>query len=316
MKTMANFVPAYVETREKGLLQEKIRQAEDLLYACQICPRACGVDRMSDDHGVCQTGKQAIVSSYSPHFGEESPLVGKNGSGTIFFAGCNLLCIFCQNFDISHESKGVVFSAEELADAMVFLQNRGCPNINFVTPSHVVPQILAAVDKAVDKGLRIPLVYNSSGYDKAQTLAILEGIFDIYMPDFKFWDPKVAGDLCGAPDYPEVARAAFKEMHRQVGDLILNDQGVAERGLLIRHLVLPEGMAGTKDVMRFLAREISTNSYVNIMAQYRPCGRASTVPALDRGITDAEYQAAIDTAVQVGITRLDERQRTFVLRWF
>lgn len=313
---MAEFVPAYIETRKKGLFREKIRQAEALLYACQLCPRACGVDRMSDDRGICQTGKHAIVSSYSPHFGEESPLVGKNGSGTIFFAGCNLLCIFCQNFDISHEGKGEVFSAEALAAAMMYLQDRGCPNINFVTPSHVVPHILTAVDKAVDQGLRIPLVYNSSGYDKARTLAILDGIFDIYMPDFKFWDPKVAGDLCDAPDYPETARSALKEMHRQVGDLVLNDQGVAERGLLIRHLVLPEGLAGTKDVMRFIADELSTDSYVNVMAQYRPCGRASTIAGLGRGITDVEYQEAVRAAVQAGITRLDERQRTFVLGWF
>jgi putative pyruvate formate lyase activating enzyme len=313
---MAEFVPAYIETREKGLFREKIRQAEALLYTCQLCPRACGVGRMSDDRGICQTGKHAIVSSYSPHFGEESPLVGKNGSGTIFFAGCNLLCIFCQNFDISHEGKGEVFSAEALAAAMMYLQDRGCPNINFVTPSHVVPHILTAVDNAVDKGLRIPLVYNSSGYDKARTLAILDGIFDIYMPDFKFWDPKVAGDLCDAPDYPETARSALKEMHRQVGDLVLNDQGVAEKGLLIRHLVLPEGMAGTKDVMRFIADELSSDSYVNVMAQYRPCGRASTIAALERGITDVEYQEAVGAAVQAGITRLDERQRTFVLRWF
>jgi len=313
---MATFVPAYVETRKKGLLQEKIRQAEKNLYACRLCPRACGVDRVSDETGVCQTGKQAIVSSFNPHFGEESPLVGKNGSGTIFFAGCNLLCLFCQNFDISHHGEGVVFTTEQLADAMVSLQDRGCPNINFVTPSHVVPQILAAVDKAVDQGLQIPLVYNSGGYDKTETLAILKGVFDIYMPDFKFWDPQVAADLCGAPDYPEVARAAFREMHRQVGDLVLNDQGVAERGLLIRHLVLPEGLAGTRDVMRFLARELSTNSYVNIMAQYRPCGRASEVPALGRSITDEEYQEALDAAAQEGIRRLDQRQRTFVLRWF
>jgi putative pyruvate formate lyase activating enzyme len=271
---------------------------------------------MSDEQGVCQTGRHARVSSYSPHFGEEKPLVGDNGSGTVFFAGCNLLCVFCQNFDISHEVQGVVFSAEQLANAMVSLQDRGCPNINFVTPSHVVPQILAAVDKAVEKGLRIPLVYNSSGYDRAQTLGLLDGIFDIYMPDFKFWEPEVAGQLCGAPDYPEVARAAFKEMHRQVGDLVLNDRGEAERGLLVRHLVLPDGMAGTKDVMRFLAQEVSSGTYVNIMAQYRPCGHASSLAGLDRGITDAEYKAAINTAVHEGVTRLDERQRTFVLRWF
>jgi putative pyruvate formate lyase activating enzyme len=316
LKHMAAFLPAYMKTREQGLLQAKIRQAEKILGACQLCPRACGVDRLSDDRGVCQIGRQAMVSSYSPHFGEESPLIGENGSGTVFFAGCNLMCIFCQNFDISHGVQGVPFSAEDLATAILFLQNRGCANINFVTPTHVVPQILAAVDLAVEKGLYVPLVYNSGGYDKAETLAILEGVFDIYMPDFKFWDPEVADKLCGAPDYPEVAMAAFKEMHRQVGDLVLNDKGVAQRGLLIRHLVLPEGMAGTREVMRFVASELSANSYVNVMAQYRPCGRASEVPALARGITEDEYQEAMDRAAQAGITRLDKRQRTFALRWF
>jgi putative pyruvate formate lyase activating enzyme len=199
---------------------------------------------------------------------------------------------------------------------MMFLQKRGCHNINFVTPSHVVPQILAAVEKAIELGLQVPLVYNSSGYDKAETLRILEGVFDIYMPDFKFWDPEVSEKFCDAPDYPEVAQAALKEMHRQVGDLVTDDGGVAQRGLLIRHLVLPEGLAGTRDVMRFLATEISSNSYVNVMAQYRACGRAGQVPALRRSITDEEYQEAIDSAQQEGINRLDERKRVFMLRWF
>ncbi len=316
LEPMADFVPAYVETHEQGLLKEKTRQAEEILQACQLCPRKCGVDRLSNEKGTCQTGKQAIVSSYSPHFGEESPLVGENGSGTIFFAGCNLMCIFCQNFDISHERQGVEFSPENLANTMLSLQGRGCPNINFVTPSHVVPQILNALNTAVEKGLRVPLVYNSGGYDSAETLAILDGVFDIYMPDFKFWDSQVSEELCEAPDYPEVARSAFKEMHRQVGDLVLDEQGVAQRGLLIRHLVLPEGLAGTRHVMRFLANELSPNSYVNIMAQYRPCGRSSEVPALRRSISDEEYQKAIETASREGITRLDERKRTLALRWF
>jgi putative pyruvate formate lyase activating enzyme len=307
------FAPAYIETRQKGLLRDKIRQAEEILGDCHLCPRKCGVDRLSEEEGICQTGKQAIVSSYSPHFGEESPLVGQNGSGTIFFAGCNLMCNFCQNFDISHERQGEPFSSEELADAMLFLQNRGCANINFVTPTHVVPQILAALDKAVVKGLRIPLVYNSGGYDRVNILSILEGIVDIYMPDFKFWDPRVAQELCGAPDYPEVAQNALKEMHRQVGDLVLDEQGIAQRGLLIRHLVLPKGLAGTKNVMAFLANDVSANSYINIMAQYRPCGRASEVESLQRSITDEEYTEALELAAQEGITRLDERKRTFVL---
>jgi putative pyruvate formate lyase activating enzyme len=316
LEAMASFEPAYINTREQGRLKEKIHQSYEILRACTLCPRACGVDRLSGEKGICQTGEHAIVSSYSPHFGEESPLVGEHGSGTIFFARCNLLCLFCQNYDISHEGEGVGVSSQELAKTMLLLQAGGCPNINFVTPSHVVPQILAAVDEAAAGGLRIPLVYNSSGYDSADTLAMLEGVFDIYMPDFKFWDPKVADQLCEAPDYPEVAREALKEMYRQVGDLVLDDQGVAQRGLLIRHLVLPDGLAGTRDVMRFLAQEISSNSYVNVMAQYRPCGRAGEVPSLRRSITDEEYQEAIEMAHQEGISRLDERRRTFALRWF
>ncbi|MBW1675202.1 MAG: radical SAM protein [Deltaproteobacteria bacterium] len=312
---MAPFKPAYLETHNRGLLKEKIDQAYEILKACTLCPRACGVDRLSDEKGICQTGEHAIVSSFNAHFGEESPLVGNHGSGTIFFARCNLLCIFCQNYDISHEGQGVEFSSEQLARAMLFLQDRGCHNINFVTPTHVVPQILAALDKAIEGGLRVPLVYNTGGYDRSETLAILDGVFDIYMPDFKYWDPKVAEELSDAPDYPEVAREALKEMHRQVGDLVMDEQGIAQRGVLIRHLVLPEGLAGTRQVMRFLAREISPNSYVNIMAQYRPCGRASEVPALRRSITDEEYQEAIQMAHDEGINRLDERKRVFLFHW-
>jgi putative pyruvate formate lyase activating enzyme len=198
---------------------------------------------------------------------------------------------------------------------MLFLQDKGCPNINFVTPTHVVPQILAALDKAIEAGLRVPLVYNSGGYDRSETLAILDGVFDIYMPDFKYWDSKVAEELCDAPDYPERARKALKEMHRQVGDLVMDGQGIAQRGLLIRHLVLPEGLAGTRQVMRFLAGEISPNTYVNIMAQYRPCGQASEVQALRRSITEEEHQEAIQMANQEGITRLDERKRAFMFHW-
>lgn len=314
-EVMVSFEPAYIETHKKGLLKKKIEAARRILEACVLCPRGCGVDRLSGELGICQTGEQAIVSSYNPHFGEESPLVGEHGSGTVFFARCNLLCIFCQNYEISHEGEGAPFSSEQLARAMVLLQERGCHNINFVTPSHVVPQILAAVEKAVELGLRVPLVYNTSGYDSVETLKILEGVFDIYMPDFKFWDARISEELCDAADYPEVAGEALKEMHRQVGDLIVDEQGIARRGLLIRHLVLPEGLSGTRDIMGFLAREISPNSYVNIMAQYRPCGRASEIPALRRSITGEEHQAAVRMAEQEGITRLDERKRVFVLRW-
>ena len=312
---MASFRPAYLETYNRDLLNEKIEKAYEILNACNLCPRGCGVDRLSGEKGICQTGEHAIVSSFNPHFGEESPLVGDHGSGTIFFARCNLLCVFCQNYDISHEGEGVEFSSEQLAKAMLFLQDKGCPNINFVTPTHVVPQILAALAKAIEAGLRVPLVYNTGGYDSSETLAILDGVFDIYMPDFKFWDTKVAEELSDAPDYPEVAREALKEMHRQVGDLVMDQQEIAQRGLLIRHLVLPEGLAGTRQVMRFLARKISPDTYVNIMAQYRPCGRASEVEALRRTITEEEHQEAIQMAHDEGITRLDERKRVFVLHW-
>jgi putative pyruvate formate lyase activating enzyme len=312
---MAPFEPAYIQTHNTGLLKEKIAQSFEILKACTLCPRACGVDRLSGELGVCLTGEQAIVSSYSPHFGEEDPLVGDHGSGTIFFTRCNLLCVFCQNYDISHGGEGIPVSSEKLANAMLFLQESGCHNINFVTPSHVVPQILAALEKAIESGLRVPLVYNTGGYDTPETLRILEGVFDIYMPDVKFWDAKVAEEFCDAPDYPEVVREALREMHRQVGDLVVDGRGIAERGLLIRHLVLPEGLAGTREAMRFLANDISPNSYVNIMPQYRPVGRATEWPALRRSITDDEFREAIQMAEEEGITRLDERKRAFVLRW-
>jgi putative pyruvate formate lyase activating enzyme len=313
---MAVFEPRYIQTYNSGRLKDKIAQSYEILKACTLCPRGCGVDRLSGELGVCLTGEQAIVSSYSPHFGEESPLVGDHGSGTIFFARCNLLCVFCQNFEISHKGEGVPVSSEGLAHAMLVLQAGGCHNINFVTPSHVVPQILAALDQAIASGLRVPLVYNTGGYDTVETLRILEGVFDIYMPDFKFWDSEVAETFCDAPDYPEVVQEALKEMHRQVGDLVVDRHGIAQRGLLVRHLVLPEGLAGTRKAMRFLANDVSRNTYVNIMPQYRPMGRASEWAALGRSLTDEEFREAIRIAEEEGITRLDERKRAFMLRWF
>jgi len=304
--------PVYIDTYESGLLREKIKAAYDILRACTLCPRACGIDRLSGETGVCKTADRAWVSSYSPHFGEEAPLVGQNGSGTIFFTHCNLLCLFCQNFGISHQGDGAAVSDGQLADMMLSLQNEGCHNINFVTPTHVVPQILSALGIAVEGGLRVPLVYNSSGYDNTETLGLLEGVFDIYMPDFKFWDPSVAEMACNARDYPHAARAAIKEMHRQVGDLNIDSDGVARRGLLLRHLVLPNGMAGTRDVMGFVAESLSPDTYVNIMSQYRPWGRASEIPGFSAGISDEEYQAAVQAAGQVGIHRLDPPRRVFV----
>jgi putative pyruvate formate lyase activating enzyme len=305
---------SYIRLIEQGKLAEKIRSVRSMLHACTLCPRECRVDRLSGQTGVCKTGAYAWVSSYTPHYGEEAPLVGTNGSGTIFFAHCNLLCIFCQNFDISHEGIGQEVSAEQLAAIMIDLQRMGCHNINFVTPSHVVWQILEALAIAAENGLRVPLVYNSGGYDRVETLQLLEGVFDIYMPDFKFWDPRVAEETCNAPDYPEVARKALREMHRQVGDLVIDGNGIARRGLLVRHLVLPESLAGTREIMRFIADDISTNTYVNIMTQYRPCGRAAEVRELAAYPTETDFQKARRAAIEAGIRRLDRPGRVFALR--
>ena len=305
---------SYISLIEQGKLAEKIRSARSMLHACTLCPRECRVDRLAGQTGICKTGMNAWVSSYSPHYGEEAPLVGTNGSGTIFFTHCNLLCIFCQNFDISHEGIGQEVNAEQLAGIMVDLQRMGCHNINFVTPSHVVWQILEALAIAAEKGLRVPLVYNSGGYDRLETLKLLEGVFDIYMPDFKFWDPRVAEDTCNAPDYPKVARNALREMHRQMGDLVIDDNGIARRGLLVRHLVLPEGLAGTREIMRFIADDISTDTYVNIMTQYRPCGRAAEVRELAACPTENDFKKARRAAMEGGIRRLDRPRRVFALR--
>jgi putative pyruvate formate lyase activating enzyme len=240
--------------------------------------------------------------------------VGSNGSGTIFFTHCNLLCLFCQNFDISHEGQGRPVSAKALAAMMMELQDQGCHNVNFVTPSHVVPQILEALDMAISEGLKIPLVFNTGAYDRVSTLKLLEGIVDIYMPDFKFWDPEIAQKSCDAEDYPEAARKAVREMHRQTGELVINEEGLAVRGLLVRHLVLPGGLAGTREVMRFLAKEISAETYVNIMPQYRPCGRANEVEGLGgRYPTKNEFAHALQAAGEEGIRRIDQRRRVFMV---
>lgn len=255
------------------------------------------------------------MASYGPHFGEEDPLVGGGGSGTIFFAHCNLLCLFCQNYEISHLGEGREVSAAKLAGVMLDLQAQGCANINFVSPSHVVAQILEALPVAVSEGLKIPLVYNTGGYDSLETLKLLEGLIDIYMPDLKFLDGEISRKYCEAEDYPEVVREAIREMHRQTGDLIINPGGLAERGLLVRHLVLPEGLAGTRRVLRFLAREISPRTYVNLMPQYRPCGRAGEYPPLNRRLTSQEFEEAIRIAQEEGIARLDPRASSRALKF-
>ncbi len=276
-----------------------------MLKECRLCPRQCEVDRLNNEKGFCKTGRKAKVASYNAHFGEEAPLVGRFGSGTIFFAFCNLRCSFCQNYEISHLGEGAELEAKDLAAIMLELQRRGCHNINLVTPTHVVPQILEALLLAVENGLTVPIVYNCGGYERVETLKLLNGIIDIYMPDFKFWDQKWADRYCNAPDYRKMAVKAFKEMHTQVGDLKINNDGIAERGLLVRHLVMPNGIAGTKDIMEFLSKEISANTYVNVMDQYRPCGTAYQDEYINQRISSKDYSRALDCARNAGLTRLD-----------
>ena len=311
---MASTAPSYLELFRSGVLRNRIEAAREMLQSCTLCPRKCQVDRLAGQTGVCKTADRAWISSFNAHFGEEAPLVGNSGSGTIFFTHCNLMCIFCQNFDISHEGYGQEVTADQLATVMMQLQKSGCHNINFVTPSHVVPQILAALEIAAGDGLCLPLVYNSGGYDRVVTLKLLEGIFDIYMPDFKFWSSQVADKACNAADYPDVARKAMIEMNRQVGELEIDESGIARKGLLIRHLVLPGGLAGTREVMRFIAEKISKNSYVNIMSQYRPCGRAAEVKELATYPSKADLKAAMQAAREEGIRRLDRPRRVFMFR--
>jgi putative pyruvate formate lyase activating enzyme len=275
--------------------------ALSLLESCSVCPRSCGVNRLAGDIGKCRTSRQAIVSSYGAHFGEEAPLVGKHGSGTIFFANCNLGCLLCQNYSISQLGEGHMVDKEELAYIMLSLQGKGCHNINLVSPTHVVPQILEALELAVESGLKLPLIYNSGGYDSLETLKLLDGIVDIYMPDMKYDDGETARELSGVSNYPEVNKAAVKEMHRQTGDLEINKEGVALKGLLIRHLVLPDGLAGTETIMRFLSEEISGNTYVNIMAKYGPSYKALQIPGLGRRISSAEFHEALSFAREVGL---------------
>lgn len=309
---MADAWPSYLVLHESGELARRTREARERLSPCTVCPRECGADRLAGADCYCGGGELARVCSASPHFGEERPLVGTGGSGTIFLAGCNLRCVFCQNYEISHLRQGTEVDTAELANLMVRLQGLGCHNINFVTPTHYVPQILAALGPAIERGLRVPLVYNSGGYDGRETLRLLDGVVDIYMPDAKYADPEVAERLSGARDYPEVMRAALREMHRQVGDLEIDAEGLARRGLLVRHLVLPGGLAGTPEVMRFLA-SLSRDTYVNVMAQYRPCFRAEEYPELNRRLSAEEYHEAVEAALAAGLHRLDDRPQRFLV---
>jgi len=312
MATRADFRPAYLETYRSGALHKRVDEAREALAECRLCPRDCGVDRLAGEKGVCRIGRRAVLSSAFPHFGEEDCLRGWKGSGTLFFAGCNLRCVFCQNFDISWEVHGVPLMADEIAGEMLRLQRQGCHNINLVTPEHVVPQVLEALVVAIGGGLRLPIVYNTSGYDSLESLRLLDGVVDIYMPDFKLWDREAARRLTFAADYPETARAAFREMHRQVGDLVFDEHGLALRGLLVRHLVLPGGLAGTPEIVRFLADEISPHTYVNVMDQYHPAGlvtkRPGRYPEVERRISSTEYLEAAQLAQRAGL-RLDRQGR-------
>ena len=297
--------PSYIKSYQLGLLEKKVHQAFSVLEECTLCPRQCRVNRTKEERGFCRAGFLPRIAAYAPHFGEERPLVGKNGSGTIFFSFCNLYCRYCQNYSISHLGEGQEVSFETLARMMIELQALGCHNINLVTPTHFVPQILRALALAIERGLSIPLVYNTGGYDSLTTLHLLEGIIDIYMPDFKYSDSRIAQEYSQAPDYPEVARKAIKEMHRQVGDLVINDKGLAEKGLLVRHLILPQGLAGTEKILQFIAEEISKHTYINLMDQYYPCGDIPFSSPLARRITRSEFQTALQVARQFGLNRLD-----------
>jgi putative pyruvate formate lyase activating enzyme len=289
---------------EKKELKRRIERLFKILESCEICPRKCHVNRLKGEKGYCQLGYLPMVSAYHPHFGEETPLVGKYGSGTIFMTSCNLSCVYCQNYEISQLRVGKEVSFERLAEMMIELQNLGCHNINFVTPTPQVPAIVKSLEIAIEKGLKIPLVYNTSSYDSLEVLKLLDGIIDIYLPDARYSDDKIALKYSNAPNYFEIMRAAIKEMHRQVGDLVVNEEGIAVRGLIIRHLVLPNKLAGSEKIFEFISKEISKNTFLNIMDQYWPAYKAHQYPELSRGITKEEFQEAINLAKKFGLKRI------------
>ena len=307
----SEWFPAYGRLELEGRLAGRIRQAEAILEACRLCPRQCGVDRAAGEKGYCRAPPKVKVYSAQPHFGEEVSLVGEGGSGTVFFSNCNLRCVFCQNWSIAHRGLGKRIADERLAEEMLRLQEIGCHNINLVTPTHVMPNILRATRTAFRKGLRLPLVYNTSGYERLEILKILDGIVDIYLPDMKYMDDEQAARYsAGASDYPEVAKKAILEMHRQVGRHTTDDRGYARRGLMIRHLVMPNRVAGTREFTRWVAEEVSPDTYVNIMAQYHVAYRAAEFEQIGRSITAQEYLEAMDWADEAGLTNLDPRSQT------
>jgi putative pyruvate formate lyase activating enzyme len=306
------FEPAYLRLLESGELGRRVEQAMHRLEDCDLCARYCHVDREQSIRGaVCRTGEQAVVHSFGPHHGEEDCLRGRGGSGTIFFSWCCMRCVYCQNWEIAWEGRGEAVTDEALAGMMLDLQAMGCHNINLVTPSHVVAQILAAVEIAAGRGLRLPLVFNTGGYDSLEALALLDGVVDIYLPDMKYGDSELARKYSHVRHYVRHNQLAVREMHRQVGELAIDEDGVARRGLLVRHLILPHGIAGTAAVLRFLAEEVSPNTYVNLMDQYQPCFRAHDHPKLSRSITASEREEALELAQRFGIQRLDHRRATW-----
>ncbi|NQV48193.1 MAG: radical SAM protein [Rhodospirillaceae bacterium] len=302
------FEPAYLALHRSGELTKRARLAAMRMHDCDLCARYCHVDRMENLNGVaCRTGAEAKVCSFGPHYGEEDPLRGTRASGTIFFSFCNMRCVYCQNFDASWEGDGEGTSARGLADMMLDLQKQGCHNVNFVSPSHVVAQIIEAVGIAAEGGLNIPLVYNSGGYDSPEALKLLDGIIDIYMPDMKYGDPETARKYSNIRDYVAINRAVVSEMYAQVGPLQLDGAGVAYRGLLVRHLILPDGLADTDIVLKFLADNISPDTYLNLMAQYRPSHKAAEYPELAKRPSVGDLRQAQELAAKYGLTRLDER---------
>lgn len=295
--------PCYLSLYESGELEDRIIRLARKLEACTLCPRQCKVNRLKGELGYCKAGASLVVSSYFPHFGEEQPLVGRAGSGTIFLTHCNLKCNFCQNYDISHLGSGESVTSQKLAQMMIYLQMQGCHNINFVTPTHFAPQIIAALPDAIKMGLELPIVYNCGGYESLEVIELLEGIVDIYMPDAKFSNSDYANQYANAPDYFDVLKAVLIEMHRQVGVLKMDEDGIACQGLLIRHLVMPNDVAGSEKILKFIAEELSTDSYMNIMSQYHPCYDAVAEPLIDRRISSKEYYQAIELAKRFGLRR-------------
>jgi len=306
---LAPWQPAYAKLESAGKLAERVERAYGILEGCTLCPRRCGVNRRAGQKGFCRAPEKAIVHSYSPHFGEELPLVGRGGSGTIFFSNCNLRCVFCQNWPIAHKGWGSEVSDEALAEMMLDLQRRGCHNINLVTPTHVMPNIVGATRIALQKGLHLPLCYNTSGYESLENIKLLDGIVDIYLPDMKFMDGAEASryNFAAAYDYPERAQETTIEMHRQVGVLATDERGIALRGLIVRHLVMPNRIAGTREFVNWVAENLPTDTYVNIMSQYRVEFRAFEFERIARAITSEEFVEAMEWAGEAGLTNLDER---------